>query len=361
VRTLLRAAADLRARRTPFVLATVVRVQGSSYRPPGARMIAADGQWIAGAVSGGCLERDLVQKGWWRTSDGPRIVTYDSTDDDDRAAVALGCGGVVDVLVERAGVGGAVDPLLFIARCHDEGEPGAIATVIRAAGPAAAIGARVCVRRSVNHEASGLDAGAESLLVGACRDALARDRRDQAPRVWESAAFDALVEVILPPPSLFVFGAGRDVAPVVEIARIVGFRVVVVTPDASSRAHDALGGPDDVVPFADASLAARIDAADLALSVVMGHHTERDREALGVLLASRARYIGVLGPRRRTLRLLDDLGAAAAVSDPRLRAPVGLAVGAESPQEIALAIVAEAQTVVAESRWPRRPASPPPY
>src|SRR5437868_1971965 len=99
-RAILRAAATLSREGKPVIVATVVRVRGSSYRRPGARMVMSDERWLAGSVSGGCLEADVVRKADWRTQRGATVVTYDSTNDD-HEGFALGCGGVVDVLLER--------------------------------------------------------------------------------------------------------------------------------------------------------------------------------------------------------------------------------------------------------------------
>jgi xanthine dehydrogenase accessory factor len=132
LRTVLSAAGRLAARGEEGVLATVVRVEGSTYRRPGARLLVGRvGEWVGG-VSGGCLEGDLVRKAWWRTADGPAVVAYDSTADDDTIwQLGLGCNGVVHVLLERIGPG-RPDPLAFVRRCVDRRTSGVLATVVRA-------------------------------------------------------------------------------------------------------------------------------------------------------------------------------------------------------------------------------------
>jgi len=122
-RTIVDAAARLRREHEPYLVATVVCVHGSAYRRPGARMLLTRFRWIAGSVSGGCLEGDISSKGWWRTGDGnPVLVTYDSRtpqdadDDEVRAAFGLGCDGIVEVMLERAGQA-RLDPLELAHRC----------------------------------------------------------------------------------------------------------------------------------------------------------------------------------------------------------------------------------------------------
>src|SRR5437588_4058372 len=145
LRLVLDAAGRLTARGEEAVLATVVKVEGSTYRRPGARLlITRGGEWVGG-ISGGCLEGDLVRKAWWRTENGPVVVTYDSTADDETAwQFGLGCNGVVHVLLERLTPGN--DPLTFPRQCLRRDEPGVLATVFRAdPGTGAAVGDRLTV------------------------------------------------------------------------------------------------------------------------------------------------------------------------------------------------------------------------
>jgi xanthine/CO dehydrogenase XdhC/CoxF family maturation factor len=166
-----------------------------------------------------------------------------------------------------------------------------------------------------------------------------------------AACIDVLVECVVPPPRLFVFGGGQDVLPLVALASGVGWEVLVCIPHASPSARGRFAAAD-VVRIAEAdgldALRAHVDASARAACVVMGHDFDRDREVLAMLLSSSAAYIGVLGPRARTERMLAGLVER---DDPaaRVHAPVGLALGAEGPQEIALAIVAEVQSVFART------------
>lgn len=361
------AARRLRAEGQPFLVATVVGVRGSSYRRPGARLLIAGDRWITGSVSGGCLEGDLLRRGWWHTGGAPAaLVTYDSTADegDPGWGVGFGCNGVVDVLLERGdsadgSANAAVDGLLQAAR----GGPCAAVTVFRSTVPALPVGTRVVVggdghvaslSLALRHSARGDGARLLRALIGAGRQSLAR-----APlRPWaetialgENAA-EALVETILPPPALFVCGGGRDAVPVVSLARQLGWDTWVWEPRhrevitarfaGAAQARLLTRGVDE--------LEGAVATAAQPLAVVMSHDFELDTQALRVLLPSPALHVGVLGPRRRTEKLLATLAqSGAALPDHpwrRLSAPIGLALGAETPEEIALAIVAEAQAVL---------------
>ena len=352
VRTLLRAAAALERAGTPALLATVVSVRGSAYRRPGARMLLTEDRWLAGSVSGGCLEGDVIRKGWWRTRDGaPVVVTYDATVGEDiRWGFGLGCDGVVEVLLERLRTPGRLDPLRFMAKCHEGQRRGVLATVFRSARPDVAVGARLAVGADRESEACGLGQGFRPALVGMCTRAFAEGATATSRRLaFDGTEIEVLVEPILPAPRLFVLGSGHDAAPVVEIARTVGWEAMICEPHGRGGTRERFPAADDVLVEPLAQIAARIEASDRPVAVVMGHNYERDRDALRMLLASCARYIGVLGPRRRTARMLTELAGGDVSRDERLHAPVGLELGAESPQEIALAIIAEVQSVLARA------------
>jgi xanthine/CO dehydrogenase XdhC/CoxF family maturation factor len=344
-RAVIAAATALRAAGEPFVVATVVRVSGSAYRRPGARLILARDRRVAGSVSGGCLERDLVRTAWWRaTADAPALVRYDARLPDDaddidiRAAFGIGCDGVVDVLVERAPAAGAVDPIEFAADCARGERRGAIATVFASRDPRVAVGARMHTTSGGELAGTGLPAELAAVLARELDAAIACGA--SASRTF--GGVDVLVEAVVPPPALFVFGDGHDAVPVIELGRAIGWPVVACVarpaPAGIDRADRESGGP--------VAACARLDRCARAFAVVMNHDYALDRRCLAALLASQARYIGVLGPRARTARLLRDLGD---VHDPRIHAPVGLDLGGETPAEVALSIVAEIQAVAADA------------
>ena len=319
------------------LLATLVSVRGSSYRRPGARLLIACDAVAAGAVSGGCLERDLVRRGWWRTQDGaPALVTYDSTDDDDGFGqrIGLGCNGLVDILVERVPDDWSQTALGFIDRCLAGEAVGRLATVFRSRAPALPPGAWLGL---IGDQVWGPAAAAEELVAAA---------RDGAGAiVLRGGEVEALVEEIRPPPHLFVMGAGLDAVPLVALARSLGWRTTVWDPAARFETRSRFAEADRRHTGPAAALRASVDAAVAPVAVVMAHDPARDTEALAMLLGSRARYVGVLGPRRRTERLLASLGSPAPPAS--LHAPAGLALGAETAAEIALSIAAEIQACLA--------------
>jgi xanthine dehydrogenase accessory factor len=353
-RQIIDAAARLRRQAEPHLIATVVRVQGSAYRRPGARMLLTQFRWITGSVSGGCLEGDIAKQGWWRTQSGaPVIVTYDSRvpddadDDDIRSAFGLGCDGVVEVLLERAGRAGRIDPLGFASECIRTQRRGALVTVIRSGVPEINVGSRVAVRAGVEAQADTVgDPVLRTAMIADARAALASGESSTRSYTSARGTVDVFVEAVLPPPRLFVFGTGHDAVPVVQLGRNLGWEVTVCADQVRVSTRQRFSQADEILVGCAADLAARIDECDRAVAVVMNHNYELDRDHLAMLVGSRVRYIGMLGPRARTKRILDELYLIEQ-DDPRLHAPVGLQIGAETPQEIALAIAGEVQAVLA--------------
>lgn len=316
-------AARLRASSEPYLVATVVRVRGSSYRRPGARLVVTHAGRAAGSVSGGCLDVVIARTGWWRTERGAATIMFDSRDAEDGVAV-LGCGGQVEILIERGYPG---DALSFAVETLARAQRGAIMTVFASTTPSFTIGKRWCVHDAVAAPAPLMSLADEAIRSGST---FARDLD------IDGGTISVLVEGVAPPLSLFVLGAGLDAVPLVENARKLGWRTHVWSPaprfEHASRFPGVALLPNDL-----SAVRERIDATEHTAVVIMTHDKRYDRAALAATAASRAAYIGLLGPRHRAAEVADP----AVLADPRVHAPVGLDIGAETPDEIAVAIVAE--------------------
>lgn len=355
---------------SPLLLATVVAIKGSSYRRPGARLLLAGDRWITGSVSGGCLEGDLVRRGWWHTGTAhAAVVSYDSTSDEEDPGwgIGFGCNGVVDVLLERLEATQAAAACLF--EVAERPRVCALVTVFQSPVPELPVGGRLVVERDGRLTAALSNDGAEpprGLSLEAVRiiESLVQAGKNLFDRGTPARPFastiivgsgtstvHALLELVVPPPSLFVCGGGRDAAPLVTLARLVGWDVSVYEPRRREFLAARFKDAHRVISGDLRTLRQAIDAVPGALAVVMSHDFQLDSQLLRTLAPSSARYIGVLGPRRRTEKLLSTLSAEGVELPPDLRrrlfSPIGLAVGAETPEEIALAIVAEAQAVLA--------------
>lgn len=358
------AAADARRSGGPALLATVVRVRGSAYRRPGARMLLTPDGWKAGSISGGCLEGDILRKAWWRTRTGEAvIVVYDSTLAEDEDAdfgeelswgFGLGCNGVVEVLLERLTLDEPACPVAFIGECLRRHRSGVLATVIASEGEGApVIGCRLLLHEGedapVAHDLERTELVAR--IEQAARESLKSGRSSTMNITLPGGGWaDVFLEVVQPPTPLVLCGAGHDIVPLVRMAKEIGWHVTVVDPRPGIPPRpDRFPGADAVLSCDPADLPRRVALDARTFVAVMSHNVSLDAALLSALLPTPVRYIGALGPRRRTERLLDYLrqrGEALTGLD-RLHGPIGLDLGADSPETIALSILAEMQAVFA--------------
>lgn len=333
------------------VLATVVRVTGSSYGGVGARMlIRVDGSTV-GLVSGGCLESDLAEHARRVNGTGrAEVVRYDTRYDDDAPwGLGLGCNGVIDVLIEPLPPKEANDIASLIARALASDTPSVLATVIQA-GDSENIPPSVGAHALLNGdkiETTG-NWGNGSALTSAASDvaeALAAARKGL---VRDYGGIEVAFEVVNPAVQLVICGSGPDVLPISRSASQLGWDVTVV--DHRPVAHAQRFSGARVVECAEAiRLADVVRLTPRTTAVVMSHHYTRDMDYLQALLASSVAYVGVLGPRARTERMLTDLaarGGEQANPGGRLFAPVGMDIGGEGPEAIALSIIAEISAVI---------------
>jgi len=341
----------------PLWLATVMRVKGSAYRHPGARMLFSNGEVLAGSVSGGCLEAGIARKGPWLAREHPTCIRFDGSrddgddDDDDDAPRGTGCDGIVDILLERASFDSASAPLAVIEDCLRGERRAALATVFESRDALAPVGARLTLDEAGKFSTCTLSGPAWATLAQAAENAMAEPRAQT--RLIQADQFQALLEVIEPPPHLFVFGAGPDALPLVEFATALGFGVTVCETSARTVLRERFVGRAELHVGSIESVARKVAVRRTPVAVVMSHHYPTDQRALAMLLESHASYIGMLGPLRRTERMLHELfpdASELATRDrARVRAPLGLDLGGENPAQIALSAIAEIQAVLAHA------------
>jgi len=314
-------------------LATVTRIEGSTYRRPGAKLLIEDDDTMFGGVSGGCLEEDVRQVGLQVLSSGhQRFLQYKTGDDDNMVwGLGLSCDGQVDILVQPiaadsgAGTWARMRSLL-------EGDSGFAISQLLEEGVAGGVLITAEPGRVAGTLDPAIDAEVEAAAVAALRGGVSV--------LHQIGARQLFTEVLLPPPTLLVCGAGDDARPLVTVATTAGFRVWV-----ADRRRDYLTA--ERFPQALKLLSVRPDSGEFpadsnTYAVVMTHSLAHDTEWVRHLLATSVRYIGVLGPRARTVKILGEVGA---TEGERVYGPVGLDVGADGPEQVALAIVAEVLSV----------------
>ncbi len=303
-----------RPREKPAVLATLISVQGSSYRRPGARLLLLPDGTHLGSISGGCLEEDLREHARRVLATGrAKIVEYDTTAENDLVwGVGLGCQGVVRVFLECI----ATPPPPWVATFRaNRAERRATALVVDHGG-AEPTGTRLA------------DPGATAPGCG-----------------------DTFVETIVAPPALVVFGAGDDARPLAAFAKALGWHLTLADARSAYATPGRFPEADRLCVAPAAELAGALALDGRSYAVVMTHRYADDLALLRTLLPGGAAYLGLLGPRKRTARLLAQLQTEGFVPDAamlaKLHAPVGLDLGGDTPETVALAIVAEVQARLA--------------
>ncbi|MDD9965495.1 MAG: XdhC family protein [Myxococcales bacterium] len=318
----------------PMYLATVVHTQGPCYRKTGARLLVGSQGRLAGGVSGGCLERDLVRRIAWMTEDGARVETFDtSADGDESERSYLGCGGTIRVLLERA------DPhaLATLGWVAEQDGPCAVVSVLESHDPACRVGTSYAVSDTGRYGEPVWSSACEP-LVRACLEGRAHLHRDLAT---EGGDLRVLIEYVAPPRHLLVAGRHYDTAPLVQLAKDCGWRVCV----AAEHTAEDLGAPHDRIELSGVALRGWLGRHPNGAMVIMTHSVPLDRLCIEHALRSgELAYVGLLGPSERADKLLAAIEERAPLPEQarsRLRAPAGLALGGEGARAIALSIVAE--------------------
>ncbi|MBO0939046.1 XdhC family protein [Fibrella sp. HMF5335] len=331
---------------TQAALATVVRVEGSSYRRTGARMLVmSNGVWIGG-ISGGCLEGDALNRARLAIAKAsPSKITYDTTTDDEhQIGVGLGCNGIIDVLFTPLIAHDAANPVNVLKACMNEPrQTHVLITVTGLRGNWSTIKEGDVIRY---HAADSLNVLDNAAIQAQVDEQVHRRmaRKMSAPLRFEGLAgevLDAFIEILPPEIHLVLWGHQYDVYPLSRLVKQLGWRVTLVANPLKVNAKivalvDAIVPPDqfDTLVFDEHT----------AL-VLMSHDYKTDKTNLPRVLATPVSYVGMLGPRVRSERIwaeLADEGQPIADADMvRIHAPVGLDIGAVSPEEIALSLAAE--------------------
>ena len=334
-------------------LATVVSVQGSSYRRPGARMLITEHGETTGVLSAGCFEQDVCERAAKVMSNGePILVKYDTTSDDDIVwGLGLGCSGVIHVLIEPAINERVASLMQLLAECSESSTGGAIATVFHVEGDVeATIGTSALMFPDGTVDGQFVSASIFNDLSEAVELTTGGIKRYE----MADGYVDVFVEYVQPRVRLVVFGAGFDVLPVVDLAANLGWHTTVVDTRARASSLDRFRTADAVLLCRAEDVMSQVSLFERTIVVVMTHNYLHDLEVLRQLLPMRLRYLGCLGPRRRTERLVMELSAEDTLNVDaalrRLHAPIGLDIGAETPEEIALSVVSEIKAVLSDRR-----------
>jgi xanthine dehydrogenase accessory factor len=333
----------------PCALATVTEVEGSSYRRPGARMLVTDDGQLTGSISGGCLEGDALRRARRVMLTGKsEIIVYDSTDieEDLQHGAQLGCEGTIHILLESINYADQNNPIELLRKTSRQDYPVVLITILAAKNSIGHLAGKRVLITDLNQQEITLtgDQSADALIRNDALDVLnSRQSSTQNYNIGTETA-RLFLEVILPAPQLTIYGAGNDAQPLVRMAVGLGWRVHVV---------DGRSPQATVQRFSEAESVQVVKLAELekypfnaGYAVLMSHNYHYDFAVLQQLAFFKpVNYIGILGPRKKTDRLMTDLYKNNIVlgeaENERLYGPVGLNIGAETAEEIAVAVMAE--------------------
>lgn len=314
-------------------LATVVHVEGSSYRRPGARMLVTEDGQLTGAISGGCLEGDALRKALLAIMQQQnKLVTYDTTDEDDaKLGVQLGCNGIVHILFEPVNTAGVIS---LLEQAQEKRRDAVLVTLFS-------------LNRSARQPGTCLLYADGTFTGNLENDNIRQDMEEvflQKTSVIKSYGNqNAFIEFLQPVVSLVIAGAGNDAIPLVEMAHILGWQTTVVDGRALYATAQRFPKAQKVIISKPGEVLDKVQVDEQTCFVLMTHNYNYDMALLGQLLDKQPRYIGTLGPKKKLERMLDELGKSGSSN---LYGPVGLDLGAETAEEIALSVIAEIKSVL---------------
>ena len=334
-------------------LASVVHLDGSSYRRPGARMLVTDEGEMTGAISGGCLEGDALRKAMHAISQGSnRLVTYDTTDEDDMSiGIQLGCAGVIQVLFEPVDVNQPDNPIELIRKAHAVRQASVLVTLVDLS-TRHGVQPGTCLLMESDGRLTG------DIPVAHLRDEIIGEmtvvmqQKRSVFKEYRSAAgaITAFIEYLRPPVSLVVVGAGNDAIPMMQFAENLGWDVRIVDGRNTHARPERFVAACQVLVSKPEAVLDQIPIDERTVFVMMTHNYNYDMAMLKALLHTEVPYIGMLGPKKKLLRMLDDLKQDGFIPNDammsRVFGPPGLEIDAETPEEIALSIIAEIQAVL---------------
>jgi len=333
-------------------LATVVHVEGSSYRRPGARMLIEDDGQLTGAISGGCLEGDALRKALLVMAEKrSRLVTYDTMDDDDaKFGVGLGCNGIIQVLIEPIDVSDPNNPIQYLRTVNEKRQKAVLITLFSLQDKKdPQYGTRLLLKEDGNI----LDHSPvlKDVLLADAKEALINQNSSFKNYISDKQNLTAFIEVIKPPVSVIIIGAGNDVMPVVDMADILGWETTVIDGRANYAKKERFVSACQVLVLKPEQVLEQIAIDEHTVFLLMTHNYNYDMAMLRQLLQKNISYIGMLGPKKKRERMLDELKGEGLIFTQQqlsvLHSPVGLDIGAETSEEIALSILAEIKALFA--------------
>ena len=344
---------ELRVQEIRCILATVVHVEGSSYRRAGARMLVDEYGNITGAISGGCLEGDALRKALYALDrQENKLVTYDTSDEDDAIIGAqLGCNGIIQVLFEPIDYTNRHNPCALLQAAAEQEVSLAISMVFDLNKTQNQLG--TCLIANKNQAVLGkqIQGNLHNVLLAKSKEVIKGGSSCFGKIEADEHTQFVFIQQHQPPVKLILVGAGNDARILAQQADILGWRVAVMDGRPTHAKKERFVGSCQVILAKPEETLQNIQMDERTCFVLMSHNYNYDLSVLKLLLGNRAiPYIGILGPLKKYERMLNELadgGIEVSKEDlKKIHAPVGLEIGAETPAEIGLSILAEIQSVL---------------
>ena len=352
IRDIIKAYEEAKREGKQTALATVVHVEGSSYRRPGARMLIEDDGQLTGAISGGCLEGDALRKALLViTERRSKLVTYDTMDDDDaKFGVGLGCNGIIQVLIEPINDTDPNNPIQYLKAIDQKRQTSVLVTLFSLKNKKDPQHG-TCLLLKEGGDVFDHTNILKEVLLAEASEALVTQVSSFKNYISDDHDLTAFIEVIKPPVSLIIIGAGNDVIPVVDMANILGWEPTVIDGRANYAKKERFTSACQVVVAKPEKALEQIAIDEYTVFLLMTHNYNYDKAMLVQLLQKNVTYIGMLGPKKKRERILNELkDEGITFTDQQLsvlHSPVGLDIGAETSEEIALSILSEIKAMFA--------------
>jgi xanthine/CO dehydrogenase XdhC/CoxF family maturation factor len=344
---------DMKSRGLECVLATLVHVEGSSYRQAGARMLVNENGEMIGAISGGCLEGDAMKKALLALEQMQnKLITYDTSDEDDAVIGAqLGCNGIIQVLFEPIRNDQENNPMELIRKVIITNEPSIIVTLFNLQKSQTQPGTKMIIDREMGITGNVKDLDYLDVITDNARSALSQNTSLFKEYHASGVTHHAFIELCLPSPTLVLVGAGNDAQVLAQLATISGWNVIVTDGRSTHANNNRFNSSCQVFVSEPGKILDNIQIDHRTAVVLMTHNYQYDISVFKLLLKEpEINYIGILGPKKKYHKMLDELrneGIQLTKDQAsKIYAPVGLDLGAETPAEIGLSVLSEILTVL---------------
>lgn len=336
-----------------LALATLVHLNGSSFRRPGARMIVDEEGQLTGAISGGCLEGDALRKAVFCIhTQIPKLVVYDTSDEEDATiGIQLGCSGIIQVLFEPIDENDPLNPIELLKKAIHKRQNTVLVTLYAPQiKKGDTVGTSMLLEDSGEfHNNSSFQFVPETLMQD-IKETLTIKKSSFKSYNLNVHTFNAFLSFISPPISLVIVGAGNDAIPLQSIAETLGWEVTIVDGRHTYAKIERFSSACQIIVSKPEKVLQQIPIDEKTVFVLMTHNYNYDYAILKALLDKNVTYIGALGPKKKLDNMITDLKAENIFLNERqkniLYGPVGLELGAETPAEIALSITAEIMSVM---------------